>query len=841
MSLLRRRPGKEAAALVDAAIEELGADLTAQEVPMFADLRARLSSGANVPVDYLVLAYKALGGRAAGTGRSALTVRLYEAALTLDPGDATFHYDLGNHLAKIGRSDDAIAAYGRALDRDPELAWASYNRGRLLYELGRVDEALDDFERSARSGCDAPGFHGSVARRFIRERGFRAFLTWILDASLPGAQPLHMVRALSESIFRAGAFGGWYLASPVSAEATHDETLQTLQLRARLADILRESPCGVLVGGLHMGRSAEGYKAQVLTAEQLAEAVWYRPASWGVDGPEPDRVAHLKRLAEVLQLAEDGGELEAAWAAHYMSGAIALSTLLGGRTDWATPVIRLSVALDIPRDGPSTPVAARVAEIEEWVGTQPGAIQHGERGPQALARFAMGHFREASEALVTLRMRRAEPPMKTALLVEDDGSPVMRDGEWATGSMALNVASEIWSSAEPVFREWVTAAEVRQDAAEYVAATSRARRFNALAGTELWGDLEPEEWRACRRRLAAAYEPEVSVADLRSILGAGGVLLDYYVHEVVEDTIVRLALSALGSEVSHMPVDTIAGDLAVLLEAHRPGEMPAEGLAGRVDELLLGDAGHHLRSAKRLAIVPFGYLRNVPFHALSTARDAIDRGDLEAISYLPSTALATAFRSSAGGAGSGSCLFVGFDPSGDIDIDYELSVVRARFPNAAVLRDRDASLDRVLQGLATHDLVHFACHGDVDAAVRAGYLELADARLYPWHLLNGERTPETVVLNSCLTGSTEVFEPTSDEAFGLHSAFLATGTRHVIGGLWEINEWSARHFARAFYDAGLSEAGVSPAVAVVRAQKALRDETDDPFLWAPHGFFGDWR
>ena len=28
---------------------------------------------------------------------------------------------------------------------------------------------------------------------------------------------------------------------------------------------------------------------------------------------------------------------------------------------------------------------------------------------------------------------------------------------------------------------------------------------------------------------------------------------------------------------------------------------------------------------------------------------------------------------------------------------------------------------------------------------------------------------------------------------------------------------------------------------VVHAQEALRAETDDPFLWAPHAFFGDWR
>ena len=116
----------------------------------------------------MVHALKALGALAAETDRSELHVRLFAAAATLDPHDASIPYDMGNHLAKLGRRDEAIAAYGQALQIDGGLAWAWYNRGRLLYDSGRFDEGLEDFVNSARAGCELDGFHYNVAKRYIK-------------------------------------------------------------------------------------------------------------------------------------------------------------------------------------------------------------------------------------------------------------------------------------------------------------------------------------------------------------------------------------------------------------------------------------------------------------------------------------------------------------------------------------------------------------------------------------------------------------------------------------------------------------------------------------------------
>jgi CHAT domain-containing protein/tetratricopeptide (TPR) repeat protein len=822
--------------LIDQAVGELGEDLTAQERSAFVNMRRALLSAAGVPREHMVLALKALGGRAAETDRSELHVRLFAGAATIDPRDASIPYDMGNHLAKLGRHDEAIAAYGQALQIEADFAWAWYNRGRLLYDSGRFDEGLDDFVSSARAGCELDGFHYNVAKRYIKERGFAALATLAGDDSLPPEQQIGFYKALSECIFQAGAYGGWLLVSPINSEGG-DDVIASLILRAQLADILRESPCAHMVGSAHMGRSPEAYKADILTENHLMEALWYRPARWGAGGPEPDRVDHLEQLRLLTGWATEAGAREAAWAAYYMTGAIVLSTLLGGRRDWPTPVFRLTVPVDVRPDRVVVPRAEAVEAVDRWVLQQdPG--KEGQPRQQRLAGYAAAQFRASARVLLELRTSRREPPPGKSWLVEDDGSPVMRDGEWVTGWTASTVAAELWSSAEPVFREWVTTAgAVGGDTADHVASAARARQFNVLMATELWAELPPEEWQVCRARVAAAYDTEMPVPGLRAALGDHGLLVDFYVHEIVEDTVVQLALTSADVQVTERPVDAMAGELRLLLEAHRPGEMPAEGLSGLVDELLLGHLGRQLGTAETLVLVPFGYLRNLPFHALASTRRAIDDGGISRIAYLPSTSFVD--RLDGQPATPGRCLFVGFDSSGEIDVDAELGIVRDTLGEVTVLRDEGATPDTVLNALATHNLVHFACHGDVDLRFRSGYLELAGGRLSPWHLLTGRRVPRTVMLNACLTSSTGVFEPTSDEAFGLHTAFLAAGAARVVGGLWEINEWSAQHFARAFYERWVG--GEPPSAAVVHAQQALRAETDDPFLWAPHAFFGDWR
>ncbi|MFZ2832603.1 MAG: tetratricopeptide repeat protein, partial [Methanothrix sp.] len=63
------------------------------------------------------------------------SIKAFEEAIRLDPGDAESWGNIGNVLAGLGRFDEALEAYDRALQIDPDLAGVWYNRGVLLKAL----------------------------------------------------------------------------------------------------------------------------------------------------------------------------------------------------------------------------------------------------------------------------------------------------------------------------------------------------------------------------------------------------------------------------------------------------------------------------------------------------------------------------------------------------------------------------------------------------------------------------------------------------------------------------------------------------------------------------------
>lgn len=444
------------------------------------------------------------------------------------------------------------------------MAWALYNRGRLLFDAGRLGDGIEDFLAAARAGIELDGFHDSVGRRVIRERGFQSLLDLLSDSSLPEAQRIGFLGALGRAIRDAGSYGGWFVESPIEMAT---DGLTYLMVLVALADILRDSPVP-WVGTLHLSRSRQAYSSVVLTEAEIAEHLWFRPRKWGMDGPDPDRIEHLTQLEGIIAFLDDEAP-EAAWAAHYVSAAIALSTLLGGRPDWPTTVLRFSVALEVGDNGLRVPLAAAVASVARWVAEREEPGTPTRTDPERLALFAAEHLRAAAAGLRTLVMAGREPAPATAWLIGEDDLPLTKDGEWVTGSPAALRANDIWSWVEPVFREWVTTAVVSSDTNEHLAASSCARQFNALTATELWGNLALDQWAECRRSIVSFHDAQPTVDSVAGALADRAPLVDFYVQEVVEDTVVRLAVAPNGVDVRELLVDTMAGDLAALLQAHR--------------------------------------------------------------------------------------------------------------------------------------------------------------------------------------------------------------------------------------------------------------------------------
>lgn len=149
---------------------------------------------------------------------------------------------------------------------------------------------------------------------------------------------------------------------------------------------------------------------------------------------------------------------------------------------------------------------------------------------------------------------------------------------------------------------------------------------------------------------------------------------------------------------------------------------------------------------------------------------------------------------------------------------------------------------RVLEELAGTDVVHFACHAEVDPAdpSRSGLL------------LQDPRAPLTVSMLSAvnldsvrlafLSACGTALNPAGhllEESVHLASALQLAGFAHVIGTLWEIEDLAAYAVAESFYTGILDPSGDSdPARAAEvlhQVSLALREaEPESVWIWAAH-------
>ena len=67
-------------------------------------------------------------------------------ASTLNPADASAHYNLGLIYQQRGQREEAKASFARAIEIDPEETDAQYQLGRIAREEGRLGEAISYFD-----------------------------------------------------------------------------------------------------------------------------------------------------------------------------------------------------------------------------------------------------------------------------------------------------------------------------------------------------------------------------------------------------------------------------------------------------------------------------------------------------------------------------------------------------------------------------------------------------------------------------------------------------------------------------------------------------------------------
>jgi tetratricopeptide (TPR) repeat protein len=85
-----------------------------------------------------------------GATRSRQEFKQNLEAATLNPSDASAHYQLGLIYQKRGEQDAAVASFERAVEIDPQEVDAHYQLGRIARQQGRQNEAIRHFERVVR-------------------------------------------------------------------------------------------------------------------------------------------------------------------------------------------------------------------------------------------------------------------------------------------------------------------------------------------------------------------------------------------------------------------------------------------------------------------------------------------------------------------------------------------------------------------------------------------------------------------------------------------------------------------------------------------------------------------
>ena len=262
------------------------------------------------------------------------------------------------------------------------------------------------------------------------------------------------------------------------------------------------------------------------------------------------------------------------------------------------------------------------------------------------------------------------------------------------------------------------------------------------------------------------------------------------------------------------PLDAEARD--VCARARRLSENPDdESVAAELGSALFGP---ELPSSlgRRFAIVVPRCALNLPFAAVRVGGRRLV--ELAVVSAAPD--LTTGSGGRPAGADRSATLVLG-DPRNDLPAARAEAEGVAHGLGVDALVGPAASSAALLQAPLLR-LLHLATHATVGAGGPA--LVLSDRLLAVSDILNARLAPALVVLASCRSGS--IAEESARET--LASAFLRSGSGHVLATVRSVEDTVAARMVQAFYAAGGLE---DPPGALARAQRALA-RSEPPSRWA---------
>jgi CHAT domain-containing protein len=260
-------------------------------------------------------------------------------------------------------------------------------------------------------------------------------------------------------------------------------------------------------------------------------------------------------------------------------------------------------------------------------------------------------------------------------------------------------------------------------------------------------------------------------------------------------------------------------------------------------QALISDAAALLPRNPRVVLIPDGPLHRLNFETLPVN----GRAWVESAAVVIAPALRV-LRQDGPAPGNENRVLVMGDPetqSSDLPklkhVGAEIAKIKATFPasGTSLYTGRRATPASYFDaGPQSYSIIHFASHAipnpqsPLDSAIILGTDARGSYKLYARDILTRELNARLVTISAC--HSAGVTSYAGEGLVGLAWAFLQSGARNVIGGLWDVPDASTAIFMGDLY--GALSTGKDPADALRETKLAFLHSTGSyrkPYYWAP--------
>jgi len=278
-------------------------------------------------------------------------------------------------------------------------------------------------------------------------------------------------------------------------------------------------------------------------------------------------------------------------------------------------------------------------------------------------------------------------------------------------------------------------------------------------------------------------------------------------------------------------------------------------LLTQLDELyrvLLEPIAPQLAQAEHIALLPFGALHYLPFHALRP-HDGPFLLERKKVSYLIVPAVRDWLERDKSTVDLSAISAFGDPDIGDLaprlpNAEREVRNLQSTFPDSTIYLGAQASKTNFSQDWGQNAVLHIAAHGELSpefgaslllAPARDGRLTLAEITA----LARKDNYHPAIILSACESALQASDEgPAGSEVDSVAYAFSRSGAKAVLSTLWVVDDAITADLMAGFYQT-LRDNKSWSYDALRTAQLSLIASggvSSQPFYWAPFIYYGDW-